>query len=532
MSASEPLYTYTIGFDTSGVKELQEEIEYNEKQLDNYKKQIKELEGVLKTLTKANGVGSDSYKKVSKELEVARSEAEKYQNTITKLKGTSTYAFGEMQKSFMKLIKTIGLFAVVRGTIQKSLNFYEEAEQLDFLAEKTGIAAEKLQELGNASKRYGGTTESTAMSIENIRTNKEEYAKAGIKIEQDPTKTLENVAKKMSKLKSDTEKWRLAESLGIDEATTRTLIDGVEKYNEALKKSAKYKLYTKEDIARMRDYRQIQQDIRDGTNNIFGAIYRLLLPAITAVSKVIRSITDWLAEHEGAVKIVATLAIIAVAIGSVITVVKALNAAFLFLAANPVVLTIMAIVAAITALYLIIDDFVGFLQGKSSVTGRILKALGADVDVVRKNFINLFNAIKGLSDGSIKSLDDLMAKVGDIGKSIMALWKSLPEPLKKIIGMSNPLTAGYTAITTGKQIIENYNNNPTNAVPAGSQSTYYNSQSQNETNTKNSKNIANNNNKNIHVGQIHVKIPEGMTEEQVRRIFSGTLDSLDNGQIG
>lgn len=527
--ASESLYNYTIGIDTSGVEELKKEIAYNETQLDNYNKKIKEVEKELKKMADAGETGSKAYKEQSKTLEKLRYQANNYKEAITKLKNTSTYSFAQMQKSFMSLLQTIGLFAVVRGTIQRSLDFYEQAEQLDILAQKTGIAAERLQELSFVSARYGGTVEGTVSSVENIRTNKEEYQKAGIRIEQDPSKTLENVAKKMQTLKSDAQKWQLADSLGLDEATTRALIEGVDKYNESLQKGAKYKLYTKEDIQRMREYRQIQQDIRDGVNNIFGSIYRLLLPAITAVSKVIRTITDWLREHEGAVQVVAIVAIIVAAIGSVITVVKALNAAFLFLAANPVVLTIMAIVAAITALYLVIDDFVGFLQGKSSVTGRILKALGADVDAVRKNFINLFNAIKGLSDGSIKSLDDLIAKVGSIGKSIMALWKSLPDPIRKVIGGLHPLTAGYTAITTGKQIIENHNKNPANAVPAGAQSTYFNSQSQNATNTHNSKNVANN--KNVNVGQITINT-QASDARAVAREVGSTLDSLDNGQIG
>lgn len=74
----------------------------------------------------------------------------------------------------------------------------------------------------------------------------------------------------MQTLKSEAQKLDLANSLGLDEATTRLLIQGVDRYREELKRTNKYKLYTKDDIERMRDYRQIQQDIRMGMESING----------------------------------------------------------------------------------------------------------------------------------------------------------------------------------------------------------------------------------------------------------------------
>lgn len=530
--ASESLYNYTIGFDTSGVKELEQEIKRNEKELDRYEQKIKDLEGVMDTLARAGGVGSDSYRETAKELETARKEADKYKKSIEQLKNTSQHSFAQMQQSFTSLMRTIGLFAVVRGTIQKSLDFYEQAEQLDFLAQKTGIAAERLQELSFVSARYGGTVEGTVSSVENIRTNKEEYQKAGIRIEQDPSKTLENVAKKMQTLKSDAQKWQLADSLGLDEATTRALIEGVDKYNESLQKGAKYKLYTKEDIQRMREYRQIQQDIRDGVNNIFGSIYRLLLPAITAVSKVIRTITDWLREHEGAVKIIATLAAIAAAIGGVILAVKA--AGMVLGVLNP---EIVAIIAVITLLIAIINDLIVFIQGGDSIIGEILEKLGYDTEAIRKDVVGAINAIKEGINGLIEWFQKLGQKGAELAQQLKAIWDGVPEPLKKMIGGAlkataffNPITAGpAAAITAGQHTLAKYKKNPTNAVPAGAQSTYFNSQSQNATNTHNSKNVANN--KNVSVGQITINT-QASDARAVAREVGSTLDSLDNGQIG
>lgn len=530
MASKNGLDFFTIAFGSDGLKEFEKEIEYNEKQLDLYDKKVKETESILNELTEAGATNSDVWKESKKTLEELRKEADHYRNTLDKLKNTNQYAFSSMQKSFMKLVETIGLFAVVRSTLTKSLDFYEQAEQLDFLAQKTGVASEKLQELANVTKRYGGTTEGTAGSVENIRTNREEYTKAGIRIEEDPAKTLENVAQKMEKLKSDTEKWQLAESLGIDEATTRLLIEGVDKYNESLKKSSKYKLYTKEDIQRMREYRQIQQDIRDGTNNIFGAIYRLLLPAITAVAKVIRAITDWLSEHEGLTKMIGIFVAIAAAIGLVTSAVFILNAAIGLLEKHPIVLIIIAIIAAITLLIAIEQDFITFLQGGESIIGDILKKFGVDVDAVRQSCLNFFQDVQQGVNNVIDWLKFLGGGFADIAAKAKAMWDAIPEPLKKLIGMSNSITAAHTAVTTGKEIVGKANNNPANAVPAGAQSTYYNAQTQNQNNNQNSKNMVNNQKKNVNA-TITINT-QASDAKAVAKEVGNTLDSLDNGQIG
>ena len=68
-------------------------------------------------------------------------------------------------------------------------------------------------------------------------------------------------------------------------------------------------------------------------------------------------------------------------------------------------------------------------------------------------------------------------------------------------------------------------------MPAGAQSNYYNSQSQNATNTQNSKNIANTNNRSVNVSQITINT-QASDARAVAKGVKDTLDSLDNGQVG
>lgn len=184
---------FTIAFNSEGLKQFEEELKNNEKELDRYEKEVTKLENKLEELKNAQNPNIIKITETRAALENAKVEAERFGKAIKTMKGQSEYQLLQMKRNFGQLVKTVGLLAFVGATVRRSLDFYEQGEQLEFLAEKTGIAVEKLQLLGNATKRLGGTTEGTATSVENIRTNREEYAKAGIRIESTPEQTLENI---------------------------------------------------------------------------------------------------------------------------------------------------------------------------------------------------------------------------------------------------------------------------------------------------------------------------------------------------
>lgn len=561
---------FTIIMNSDGMKEFQEELKRNEKECETYSKQVETLteelnkceeeEKELKTrleearnatvkdekaianLEKALDKAKVATKQAAANLETAKTKADGFQKSVETLKGKPQYTLMQLGKNVMNLVKQLGLLAAVGMTVRKSLEFYEQGEQLGNLADKAGVAVEALQTLSKAS---GGDAESTASSITNIKENKESYQKAGIQIvEGDSSATFENVAKKMEGLKSEAEKLDLAASLGIDDNTAKMLAKGVDSYRESLKKAEKYKLYTKEDIERMRDYRQIQQDIKAGLQATSGAVYRMLLPVITAVAKVIRKITDWLAEHEGLVKIIGATLAVAAAIGVVIGVVMGLQKALALVMANPIVLQIMAVVAAIMVVIAIINDFIVFLQGGDSIIGELLNKWGYDTDAIRADILN---AIEQLKAGFTSFMENVKA-VGSafIGvfqsmwAAVMNFWNGLPEPIKKLLKgvglaaltIANPVAGlgvmtGGIAVGVGKKVMNKYKKNPQNAVPAGSQAAYYNSQSQNATNTKNSKTV---NNKNTRVNaNITVNVPSG-DPHKVGAATKNAVQSLDNGR--
>ena len=534
------LDVFTIGFESDTLKEFEANLKRNEKELDVYEKKVKEAEDALKKLKDEGKEDSVEFKKWQKTLEESKNKVDTFKTSVETMKKSAEHSLLQVKNNFLALGKTVARLAIVGATIKKSLDFYEQGEQLQFLAQKASIATDKLQTLGLAARRYGGSTEGVAGTVENLRSQYQSLRmgeggggleqaafKYGVSISSDPEKMLENVARRMETLKSDAAKWDLANTLGIDEGTARLLMQGTKAYTEELKRAQKYKLYTKEDLERMRQYRQISLDIRMGIDSIFASIARMLLPAITRIAKVIRTVTDWMAEHEGATKIIATILAVTAVVLSARTVIMLLAAAFQFLGVSIMGTPVGWIIAAITAIIVYINSVIVFLQGGESIIGTILENLGIDSDEFRKKIINMWQSIFNGAKSAIDWLKGLGERFAELANKIQEFWDKIPEPLKKIIGMSNPITGAYTVVTTAKEVMEKVNANKTNSVPAGAQSNYYSTEAQNTTNTNNARSISNTNSKNTNIQTVNVNLntnnPKGVVD------YLSTASEFDNG---
>ena len=541
------LDAFAIAFNSENIKEFQETVKQNEKELDNAEKKVKELEDSLNELNKAQEKRNKELKELEKSekkdeiaikkitnaiakgkieiektttaLNNARQSSHDFTISLSKLKGDARYNLAELAKTAGNLVKQLGLIITVSAVVRKSLDFYEQAEQLDLLSQKTDIATDKLQQLGKAAQSYGGNTEMTAQSVVNLR--------AVYGSEASPDEMLEKVAQKMETLKTDAEKWNLADSLGIDEATTQLLIAGVGKYREELQKADKYRMFTPEEIQRMRDYRHIQQDIKYGLENIQAIFARFLLPVIMKVSEVIKNVVGWLNVHEGAVKLVGIFLGLATAIGGIALAIKGVSAAVTILEAHPIVRLIIIIIGLLTLLFAIYEDFFGFLTGKSSVIERILKKMGYNVDEVRQNCLHFFGSLVNWITSSIKWISSLGGGFTDLANKIKSLWDSIPAPFKKLIGLSNPITGTYTILTTAKEQINKINKNPNNAVPSGAISNYNQSKSINENNNNNVRNINSSNKKSVNINKVEIVTKSNDAKGIAREVT--TLNYLDNG---
>ncbi len=500
---------FSIGFNSDGLKDFNEKLKKTRKDLDGAEKDAKDFEKELKELEDAGKKDGVTYKFVSERLEETREKVKKFSDQLKIMEGSSDFQLLKLRRNFTKVVKAVGALAAVGMAVKRSIDMYEQAEQIGNLAQKTDIAVESFQRLSNAASRFGGDTETTAGTLENLRKKetKETALKYGINLTGDPEQALENIARKMETLSSDAKKFELANSLGIDEGTTRLLIQGVAKYREELKRTSKYRMYTKEDIHRMRDYRQVQNDIRLGVENIQGAIARMLLPAMTTVAKMLRGITDWLAEHEGAVKIIATFVGIAAAIGAVIGVVKGLGLAFKSLLANPVVLTIVGWSLAIAAIIAVVQDFITWLHGGES-------------------------ALSGLRKAGAKVFDGLKAEATGFIDILKNLWDAIPEPLKKLLSLINPFSATFTVMQVAREGMAKANNNPLNSVSNTAIANYNTTTAQNENNNRNTKTLTDNtynNQRQVNIGNITVQTQATNGAEVAKNIQE--ISQFDDGIV-
>jgi Skp family chaperone for outer membrane proteins len=564
---------FSIAFQSDGLKDFEQELKKNEAELAKYEKKVADTEKAMQKLADSGKKDSVEYKRLEATLEEAKGKVALFSKTVSSLKGRPQASISELKNNFASLVKTVAKMAVVGIAIKKALNFVEQGQQLDWLAQKAGATSDKLQAIGGAAGAYGGTTEGTAGTLENLRNQYQSLRmgeggggleqaafKYGVELSSDPEKMLENVAKRMETLQSDAAKWDLANTLGIDEGTARLLMTGLDGYTEAVKKASKYKLYTKDDINRMREYKQISTDIRMGVESLFGSIYRSLLPAITEVAKVIRNVMDWMTTHSGAVKIMATIAAVTAGIMTVIEVISLLNKAMLFLGANPIVIKIMLIVAAITALIVIIQDLYAWFQGGDSVIGSFLESSWELIKEFSQEFVNVFadffewlfekwdelvDLVKSI--GSV--LTDVFSAVGDgiknfflgiwnwIKKKIASLVDLMPDFVKNFLGFGDeqekkkeePSGSFNTAslLQNGQAALSYANASPLNAMPSGAITNYYSTQSQNKTSIDNTRTLTNSKSNSVVIQNMTVETQADNAEQ----FYNGlqTLTSFDNG---
>ena len=566
------LDVFTIGFESDTLKEFEANLKRNEKELDVYEKKVKEAEEALKKLKEEGKEDSVEFKKWQKTLEESKNKVETFKTSVETMKKSAEHSLLQVKNNFLALGKTVARLAIVGATIKKSLDFYEQGEQLQFLAQKASVATDKLQTLGIAARRYGGSTEGVAGTVENLRNQYQSLRmgqggggleqaafKYGVGISSDPEKMLENVARRMETLKSDAAKWDLANTLGIDEGTARLLMQGTKAYTEELKRAQKYKLYTKEDLERMRQYRQISLDIRMGIDSIFASIARMLLPAITAVSKIIRGVIDWFVEHQGAVQLITILGGITLGVIGLKNAFGLLTPAVKLFGVALSGIQLLGWGLIITGVIAVLEDLYTFIQGGDSLIGDLWESWGYDLDQIRIGFRRFIDDTKAMWNNFLaifdKSREHKMTTAEQLEqKSLKELtpeqlnkynkWKLNQEnaklkeslngkELSMTSGSTNPFTRlhewGSTqiALMKGKRTLNNANNNRFNSVPAGAQSVHYQTESQNSTSINNSRNIANTSSKTTNIQTVNVNMNTNSPRDFIDNLSAAA--ELDNG---
>lgn len=517
---------FTIGFNTKGLKEFVEKLKKTKKELDETENKIEKMEQAQEDLanttektTKTEEKNKEAVKETGEEIEKTKEKAKTLKKELDAMNNSTSGQMLQLQNNFTKLAGTMGKLAVLGFSLKKSLDFYEKGNQLDLLSRKTGIAIEQMQKLGSIASKFGGSTEDIVSTIQALNT-KEGMQKAismGITISNNPEQTLESIAAKMETLKTDVQKFQFAESLGLDEGTTRMLIEGVQRYREELKRTDKYRLYTKEDIERMRDYRQIQADIRQNVSDIQSTVAKTLLPAIIRFNKLMRTASDWAIEHEGAVKITTVFIVITAAIMGTVKALKALKTAGM---------SAFGWALAITGVIAYLQDLYTFINGGESLLGGLWQKWGYDLERIRVGFEIWGERIKIWWNNFLSIFDRNRSWQADPLKQSM-LKPLSPEQFSKY----QKYKETEAILKVARQSLNAANINPLNAISQNTIATYNSTMLRNENNNQNAKTVAmaNNNQRITNIGSITVKTQASDGAGVARSIQ--TIAQADNGLL-
>lgn len=190
-----------------------------------------------------------------------------------------------------------------------------------------------------------------------------------------------------------------------------------------LQEGNKYAIFTRDDVNNAKEYEMVMRDIRMGTMSIGAEISRMILPALTALLKIVRNVVDFFVDHGAFIKAVfigLATAVTIFAIPAIINLGKALTG---LLFANPMLL---AISAAILAIALIVEDFYKWMHGEPSVA----ELLFGDFKEIQEAFA------QGFASG-IKKIFEIW--LNSFSKFYDEIWTKMPKWLQALLSSANPL---------------------------------------------------------------------------------------------
>lgn len=341
-------------------------------------------------------------------------------------------------------------------------SFVQDGNALAILSDRLGVSAQKIDAWAKANEDAGGSQEAFKGALENFILTTGKGEKAFFEM-GDHIKGLSQ---------RQAEYFLQSQGLSADAAAVFL------KYRDNAEEAAKAfegVAFTDEQVKLAREFNRQWRNFTNQASSLGGVLLTAVMPPLTAVIKAISSGVSYLAEHSRFVKIAAG-AIAAIFGGAYLRnivaavkasgffvnvfvkgmpVIKAFNLALL---ANP----LGVLIAAVTAACLLLDDFMGFLDGDITALETFMKWCGLtseEVDNIRQNILSFCRAVWNIPNNiklalgeawdvikemgawfadlfhlpDAKAFTDFFAKVGDVAGSIgSTLWGGIVEGFRFI----------------------------------------------------------------------------------------------------
>lgn len=340
----------------------------------------------------------------------------------------------------------VSVLSILGGTIYEAFQCTKECAQLGELAEQSGVATEKFQTLANASKKYGGSVDSTAKSLSTLGANLRDVQKGGdgnglkdflsnSNVNIDGLKSVEQlmpiIAREMDGLASDAEKFDMGKALGLDNATIKLLSGGIGSLNSELSSAQKYNVFSDKDIECSKEIDENLQSITTGIESIINGITKTLMPILSPLVSMFKSLIDFFVANSAVIsgmfyEILAVL----------VTVLSFLGGSFL--ASIGIVAT--AIAGILVVLFLInkcVYNFIKWLRGAHPIIKKLIDSLIRFKDLLVQLLIKIWDITLNLLAKAWNGIKILCRKIVSIfvgiATKVFTVFSSMFSKLGKFL---------------------------------------------------------------------------------------------------
>lgn len=259
-------------------------------------------------------------KAVVKELngvEQAVNKTEQAANKNEKATKKLGQGYRDLRMGVMRIMAPLAAFSII---VNRTLDFAKQGENLMFMANSAGVAADSFTSLALAAERLGGSRQGMAAVMgslsagimdlrrgeENQLTNAAMYYGVSLQGKNGlatPEEMLYNIAGAMQG-RSAMEQADMARMLGLDEGTFRLVQQGVSGVRRELELADKYNPFKDADTMRqISTFQYTLREIKMAFGMIAGEVAKSLLPHFQRWAEIGKDTFDYLIDNADAVKL-------------------------------------------------------------------------------------------------------------------------------------------------------------------------------------------------------------------------------------
>lgn len=320
-------------------------------------------------------------------------------------------------------------------------NFVDAGTDISNFSSLTGIAEQDITALGGALEQFGGNVDSAKSSLQALQQGLsqaewgqgqllETAALYGVELyNQDGS--LKNAQQLLMGLASDFEhltkaqQFTLGSQLGLDASTIQLLQQGKTGIKSLLNEQAKMGAMNAHQAIEAKKFSAEWTKLKQSLASLGRSIAVDIMPPVIDFIKQIGKAVDFVRDLDSyTIMLAASFGVVGYAIKNLQTLMTVFSKSFL--KAN---LPLLAIITGLTVLFLLVEDIVGYFNGKDSLFGDFLE--NEKVQLFMEKIKNAFAWVKDLFAGF--SLDGLLEKINNMADAIKNVFVGTFDYVKDVI---------------------------------------------------------------------------------------------------